>query len=68
MSNVGRKVVGAAKHYYTVHTCIVSTINPNTTTKTYCYKLIQLPSVPSINGWAWPTNKYLLKKTIVKHW
>ena len=31
--NLSRKVVGAAKHYHTVHTCIVSTINPNTTTK-----------------------------------
>lgn len=32
-SNASRKTAiawGAAKHYYTYHTCTVSTINPNT--------------------------------------
>ena len=34
VSNAGRKILivqGAAKYYYTFHTCIVSTIKPNTT-------------------------------------
>ena len=34
VSNAGKKIVivrGAAKHYYTFHTCIVSISNPNTT-------------------------------------
>ena len=34
VSNVDRKIVivgGIAKHYCTFHTCIVRTINPNTT-------------------------------------
>ena len=33
-SNAGRKIVivwGAAEYYYTFHSCIASTINPNTT-------------------------------------
>ena len=34
VSNAGRKIIivqGAAKHYYTFHTCIASTINPSAT-------------------------------------
>ena len=48
VSNAGKIVIvqGAAKYYYTFHTCIVSTINPNNIySKPHYYKLISLPSI-----------------------